>query len=479
MSDIYKSFQTFAAENHLFVPHDRILLSLSAGKDSMALLHLMHYARESFDLELGIFHMNHMMRGGDSDDDAAFVRTLAARHKMPFFMECFDFPKDMPRGRSFEEFARELRYELLGKVARREGYNRIATGHSRDDQRETILMRIFQGTGLQGLGGIPLLRELLIRPLLFLSSEEIYAFLRQKQIPWREDGSNSDIRYLRNYIRHDLFPVIIKRFPNAGVAIDHLTDISRDTVILLDNLLDEKYGSQIRSLGEGLFLLPTCILTKDPRALTYILSRLFQAHNIFTRHSALKEIVRNLSARNRRDQRLLYENGDVRISDARVDGQWFFLWEKKKPNQEEGTILDDGNEEWTYRLNISELQESLYIHELNLKLQFQWIDYNEFKSHYGSKNFVFIVVDDNIGYIMVRNRRRGDRIAFGEGRKKLKKYFIEKKLDTVSKNRIPLIIVNDQIAAVLSAFTGAGESRVCEGFKVKSDDKKILAICMS
>ena len=80
---------------------------------------------------------------------------------------------------------------------------------------------------------------------------------------------------------------------------------------------------------------------------------------------------------------------------------------------------------------------------------------------------------------MVRNRRRGDRIAFGEGRKKLKKYFIEKKLDTVSKNRIPLIIVNDQIAAVLSAFTGAGESRVCEGFKVKSDDKKILAICMS
>jgi tRNA(Ile)-lysidine synthase len=176
---------------------DRLLLSLSAGKDSIALMDIMSTLAEEWSLTLGVFHLNHLSRGMESDSDEEFVRNLAKTYQLKLYCERFDCA-GRPRGSSFEEFSREKRYGLLNGIARAESWDKIATAHTGSDNIETVLMRILRGTGIHGLRGIEPIRSKLIRPLLPLTSADVYAHLTDRGLKWREDRSNADPRFLRN-----------------------------------------------------------------------------------------------------------------------------------------------------------------------------------------------------------------------------------------------------------------------------------------
>jgi tRNA(Ile)-lysidine synthase len=185
-----------------------IVVAVSGGADSVALLRaLAEFAPPG---GLIVAHLNHQLRGPESDADTAFVADLLP--DLPHFVERIDVAAAAKRA-NLEATARQVRYDFLAAVARRTGANVIATGHTRDDQAETVLHRLIRGTGLRGLRGIAASRELehgirLIRPLLTVSRQDVIAYLRSIDQPWREDATNADTAFTRNRIRHELLPLL-------------------------------------------------------------------------------------------------------------------------------------------------------------------------------------------------------------------------------------------------------------------------------
>ncbi len=196
-----------------------VVAGVSGGPDSVALLHLLVSLRREFGISLYAAHLNHLARGRQSDADAAFVEQLATRWGVPSSSERIDVPGAVEReGGSFEEVAREARYAFFSRVCDRVGATTVAVGHTRDDQAETILMRMIRGAGPLGMQGMaPVVsRERegfrVVRPLLATWRSQIEAYLAHHRIRARSDPSNRETRYLRNRIRRELLPLLEARY---------------------------------------------------------------------------------------------------------------------------------------------------------------------------------------------------------------------------------------------------------------------------
>ncbi len=158
---------------------DSVLVSVSGGPDSVVLLHALLSLAPGLSLSLGVAHLNHCLRGEESDNDAGFVANLAEKRGIPFYEKKEDAGKyKRDRKLSLEEAARKIRYEFLSHTAEKEGFNRIALGHHSDDNAELILMYLFRGSGTLGISGIPPVRDnTFIRPFLFSKRSEIIEYL--------------------------------------------------------------------------------------------------------------------------------------------------------------------------------------------------------------------------------------------------------------------------------------------------------------
>jgi tRNA(Ile)-lysidine synthase len=193
-------------------PGSVFLLSVSGGKDSMALARLFLDNRIPF----AIGHCNFGLRPVDADLDEALVRDWAAAHKIPMHTVAFDTVQEMAlRRTAVQETARALRYEWFDHLCSTEGYTAIVTAHHARDNAETLLMNLCKGTGMAGLHGIPERNGRIIRPLLFADREQISAYVAALHIPYREDASNSSDKYLRNAVRHHIIPALENLFPAA------------------------------------------------------------------------------------------------------------------------------------------------------------------------------------------------------------------------------------------------------------------------
>ena len=208
---------------------DRVAVAVSGGADSVALLLLLLELRPELGIVLSVAHVNHKLRGAESDGDEWFVAELAGAHELELMA------KSSPvtgRG-SIEAAARKLRYEFFRELVRSGKAATIATGHTLDDQAETVLLRIFRGTGIRGLAGIYPRLSLendgrtcgaVVRPLLGLRREEIREFLHDRGQAWREDSSNNDPAFLRNKVRMGVLPVLQETFGES--ALENLADLA-------------------------------------------------------------------------------------------------------------------------------------------------------------------------------------------------------------------------------------------------------------
>jgi tRNA(Ile)-lysidine synthase len=216
---------------------DRVAAAVSGGADSVALLRLLLEVRSELGIVLSVAHVNHKLRGEESDSDERFVRELALQHGLEFHV-C-EAPLDLARSSGIEAAARKLRYEFFRRLAREERMAKFATAHTLDDQAETVLLRILRGTGIRGLssihpklvlqdGGEGETRAEVVRPLLDFRRIELQEFLRERGQPWREDSSNRDLGFLRNRVRHVLLPVLLENFgPNTVENLADLAEIAR------------------------------------------------------------------------------------------------------------------------------------------------------------------------------------------------------------------------------------------------------------
>ncbi len=215
---------------------DRVLVAVSGGPDSVALLHFLLSMREKCNLSLSVAHLNHMLRGKSADEDARYVEQLSKKLGLPFFSARKNVRYFIRKTRlSPEEAARKLRYEFLEKVARSQDADKVALGQTADDQAETVLLALIRGAGLAGLAGIPPVRPLgnsgiaVVRPLIETFRSEIERYLKAKGITPRLDASNLETVYLRNRIRLELLPLIGANYnPGIKSALLRLSAILRE-----------------------------------------------------------------------------------------------------------------------------------------------------------------------------------------------------------------------------------------------------------
>lgn len=195
------------ARHRMFEAGLTVGVAVSGGADSVCLLHVLRELAPLWDLRLHVLHLNHHLRGADSDQDAEFVRLLAAEFGLPFTVR----DASIPAGDNLEQTARAARLSFFTGMIANGQVTRVATGHTRSDQAETVLFRFLRGAGTAGLAGIrPVTAEGIVRPLLEIARAEVLDFLRQRDVLWREDATNRSLLFARNRIRHDLLPQLVR-----------------------------------------------------------------------------------------------------------------------------------------------------------------------------------------------------------------------------------------------------------------------------
>lgn len=235
-------FRTFIESNKLFKPTDKVLLAVSGGKDSVLMTHLFNEAKFNF----GIAHCNFKLRTDESDADEEFTRKLAKQVEARFYTNTFDTTAFAKSSKiSIQMAARQLRYEWFEEIRRAHGYDYIALAQHQNDTTETVLLNLIRGTGIAGLHGILPKRERLIRPLLFLAREEINILIKENNLAYREDSSNTSVKYARNKIRLEVIPKLKELNPYLEETFENNSRRFKD--------LEDFLNLQIKDLRKRFF----------------------------------------------------------------------------------------------------------------------------------------------------------------------------------------------------------------------------------
>ena len=250
-----KKFEQFSQKKELISKNDQIVVAVSGGLDSVTLLFCLQKLKKQLRLELLIAHLNHCLREEESDLDEKFVKELAENYGEKFISEKIDVKSYAKKqSLSIETAAREVRYQFFEKVCEQFQFTKIATGHQANDQAETVLQSLIRGSGWRGVGGIPVKRGEIIRPLLFAYREDLEKMAGLANLNFRTDQSNYSLDFQRNKIRHKIIPVIKKDFnPQISRKLNEFSQIFKEgdkylneqAKIALNSCLKLKYEDKI------------------------------------------------------------------------------------------------------------------------------------------------------------------------------------------------------------------------------------------
>lgn len=217
--DTYEKVRQYIFEQDLIRSHQRILVGVSGGADSLCLLCVLCRLKEELSLELVVVHVHHMLRGAAADRDSDFVRRLAEKKGLPFYLVKEDVKALAAREHlSEEEAGRNIRYKAFAEIAAQQQCHRIAVAHHQNDQAETVLFHLFRGSDIQGMTGMRSRNGQIIRPLLCLNRRQIEDYLEREGISWCQDATNEDVAYTRNRIRHDILPLAEQYINDQAVS---------------------------------------------------------------------------------------------------------------------------------------------------------------------------------------------------------------------------------------------------------------------
>jgi tRNA(Ile)-lysidine synthase len=434
-SNLVFSVESFITENRLFEPGSRILVGVSGGPDSMALLSILTELRPTWDLELLVFYAHHGLRS-EADEEEAFVRFRAKKWNCPFFhrkLPVLDFQRGS--GLSLEEAARVLRYQAFEEVMKAKKAHRLALAHTANDQAEEVLIGLIRGAGLGGLSGIPLRRESLIRPLLSTYRPEILDYLKSADISFREDRSNKDFRFLRARIRHQLLPELKKYSPNITAQLNQTARLlQEDESTFQENIrpLAERLltydGSTASICRSGLAALPQALGSRLIQ--TALLKGMGHLRHIRAVH--ILSILR--AAKGGRDKGRIalpqgwsarWDQKDIKIGKIAAESlpSPSFIYVIDKP----GTVF------------IRETGESIIFKKIKNSMSFSQRLKNKYTAGADWQKIVWPLV--------IRNAGPGDRFQpLGlEGTKKVSRFFMDRKIPPTLRSRFPLVLCAGKI----------------------------------
>lgn len=282
-----QAFRDYTSSTRLFSLSDRILLAVSGGVDSMAMVKLFSDAGFNF----GIAHFNFGLRGTESDLDEQFVTKTASDLGVELFIKRIDTAVYAKSKKvSIQMAARELRYNWFEQICQESGYNYIATAHHLDDQAETFFINLLRGTGIGGMHGILPKQGKIIRPLMFTTRDAILQYARENEITWREDQSNKNKKYLRNKLRHDILTEFHKINPQFSQKLNETIIHLRDVESVYNTHMAGVTADLVQQTSEGIVISIDWVYEYQPHD-TYLYELLKPYGFTFP---VVKEIVRSL-----------------------------------------------------------------------------------------------------------------------------------------------------------------------------------------
>jgi tRNA(Ile)-lysidine synthase len=467
---IERRMRATIARYDMIRPRERVLVAVSGGPDSTALLHLLHELAGEMSLDLQVAHLDHGWRGRASEKDAEFVRRMALRLGLPVTVGRVDAATWTAGGRprtSLEARARTVRTNFLLETARQAGADRVALGHTRDDQAESLLLRLLRGSGTRGLAGTyPVVDGVLVRPLIEIRRADLVAYLKDRGLRYRLDATNRDPAHARNRVRLRLLPLLEREFNPAVVeALGHAADILRDEDAYLSGLAESEYRARARRRGAEV-VLPARALLDLPVALRRRLLRLaFAAVRGDLRRIALEHVEQCLR---------LLEGRSGRRSAGLPDGLVVHL------SGGDLVVSSRGRHAAAPAADAAPCREALcpVPGEVPL-LGFGWrlratvVPRGEAASDLraGGPDRAYLDADLLPGPLLVRPRRPGDRfVPLGApGRRKVKSFLIDRKVPVDDRGRIPLVLSGERIAWVVG-------HAIDDRFKVTGSTRRVLIL---
>jgi tRNA(Ile)-lysidine synthase len=418
----------------LLKQNDRVVVGLSGGPDSTALVVTLAQIAPSLGVQLIIAHFNHGLRGREADQDELSAGKLAKKLGLSFVSRKTDNTA-VPPGLSPEDFYRRERYRFFDEVAKSNRANKIALGHNLQDQAETVLLHLLRGSGLDGLKGISPLRDgKYIRPLLEVSRQEIISYLDHAGISYRQDSSNASKIHLRNKIRLELLPYLKNEFnPKIDEALVQMAEILREENIYIKECVNNALKSTCIKKQKNKILLNIEYISMLPLA---IRRRLF------------KELLEDFSLL-RNGITFLHINSIGKLLQNPESGKKICLPCGIEARREyENLILErrtDGAKRVEYLYPV-EIPGAIYLAQRNLTVRLKMVEKN--KIDFNIKNKDYIDLDKIRLPLVLRNRREGDWFQpLGmAGRQKLKSFFIDHKITQQKRNEIMLLV--DQQAVI-------------------------------
>ena len=449
-------------EHNMIESGEKVLAAVSGGADSVCMLHVLNRLKKDLNFEIFCAHLNHGIRGEAADADEAFVEKLCLENEIPFFSKRVDVPKIAKSQKvTLEEAGRIARYEFFSELATAHGISKVATAHNKNDNAETVLMRILRGTGIDGLKGIAYVREDgVIRPVLDVSREQIEDYCSENGLSFCVDATNSDNDYTRNKIRNELLPYLKKEF-NERID-DSLCRLSRnagDDAGFLNNYA-RRFYERIRSP-----------LSQKKPVMLHIESPGMVEKSIAARvlRIAAEDAQKGLKLERKHIDdifELMSKETGAEISlpqEARAEVQ--YGWLVFKGREEIKRIDAEGDSFFAGVLP----GQAVFVESVNKNIGLRIENAKTYKCKI---NEIALNYDMIAGQqLFVRSRRDGDRMVwFPDGKtKKIKNILIDSKIPRQDRNKIPLLCTGAEVLAIVG-------SRVSEKYKVTNETEEALVI---
>jgi tRNA(Ile)-lysidine synthase len=450
---------------------DTVLLGVSGGPDSVALLRGLIELRQELGFELAIAHLNHSARGEESDRDAQFVKELGGTLQIRTLIEKKDVAAEQAISKnSFQETARDLRLEFFQRIMNQVGANKIALGHTSDDQAETVLMNLLRGSGLQGVSGMSPVRLPYIRPLFYCTRSEIVNFLDSRGFSYCEDSSNTKTDYLRNRIRLELIPFLQEKYnPKIVENLFEASGIFRAENDCLKTLEDREFDRICSLPGdtniavmdiEGFIALPLALKRRLVRKAIQSIKGNLRRISFFH----IQKVILLFDKSQKGKKIDLPDCVEVLCSGDCV--------EIKRIQQPDSSISSDKGSvasDWMKPLSIpGETQ----IGESGLILKTEIIDPSGTGVVTEQASQAFLDFDKTGGDLIIRFFQAGDRLRpLGmKGTKKVKSLFIDEKVPQEIRSRIPILTTGDNDIIWVYGM------RIADIYRVTSATNKVLFI---
>ncbi|MBF1051574.1 MAG: tRNA lysidine(34) synthetase TilS [Peptostreptococcaceae bacterium] len=451
--------QTIKREN-LIEKNDKILIALSGGPDSICLLDIMIKLKDEYNLTLYAAHLNHRIRGIDAQEDSLFCQKICKKNNVTFFVKNIDIPElAVQQSRGVEEVARDVRYDMFFDIKNKLGINKIAVAHNLDDQAETMLMKMFRGSGIQGLRGIDYKRkDGIIRPLLDIYKSQINEYCDVNNLNPRIDKTNFESDYSRNKVRLDLIPYIENNYcENIKQILSRTANVIRDDYNYIEEVSKEHYELLVKNKSDDEIILDLPLLKNTDTAIQKRVIRL-----------AILDIIGNLN--NIENVHIVDSLSLLEKSDGKIINLPKNLKAYIKNEDYVITTKNQENEEITYEYNI-EINGKTVVNEIGLTVTTSVLPAKDSLALPVSKYIKVFDYDKIVGSLYVRSRKIGDKLSpIGlTGTKKIKDILINKKIPADTKYMFPIISDDEQILWLLGY-------RISENYKIDDSTQRVIRI---